>query len=45
MNNSNFDKNSVEESRSHWLKYNTFVKTAYAIYFGWAFFKNELITH
>ena len=40
MSNSNFDKNGVDKSGTHWLQYTTFVVTAFAIYFGSAFFNN-----
>jgi len=35
---SNFDKHGLDKSRTHWLQYAVFVKTAIAVYFGWAFF-------
>jgi len=35
--NSNFDKNGVDESGTHWLQYAAFVITAFSIFFGWAF--------
>ena len=34
MNNSNFDKNGLDKSGTHWLKYTAFVVTLFAIYFG-----------
>ena len=37
MSNSNFDKNGVDKSGTHWLQYSPFVVTAFAIYFGCAF--------
>ena len=37
MINSNFDKNGVDKSGTHWLQYTAFVINALAIYFGWAF--------
>jgi len=37
MSNSNFDKNGVDKSGTHWLQYAAFAVTAFAIYFGWAF--------
>ena len=40
MSNSNFDKNGVDKSGTHWLQYAAFVVTAFAIYFGWAFFND-----
>ena len=40
MSNSNFDKNGVDKSGIHWLQYAAFVVTAFAIYFGWAFFND-----
>ena len=44
MSNSNFDKNGVDNSGTHWLQYAAFVVTAFAIYFGWAFF-NDANSH
>jgi len=41
MSNSNFDKNGVDKSGKHWLQYAAFVVTAFAIYFGWAFFNDS----
>ena len=40
MSNSNFDKNGVDKSGTHWLQYAAFVVTSFAIYFGWAFFND-----
>ena len=40
MTNSNFDKNGLDKSGTHWLQYAAFVVTAFAIYFGWAFFND-----
>ena len=40
MSNSNFDKNGLDNSGTHWLQYAAFVVTAFAIYFGWAFFND-----
>ena len=40
MSNSGFDKNGVDKSGTHWLQYAAFVLTAFAIYFGWAFFND-----
>ena len=37
MSNTNFDKNGVDKTGTHWLQYAAFVVTAFAIYFGWAF--------
>ena len=37
MINSNFDKNGLDKSRTHWLQYAAFVITAFSICFGWAF--------
>ena len=45
MSNSNFDKNGVDESGTHWLQYATFVVTAFAIYFGWVFFNDASFHH
>ena len=44
MSNSNFDKNGVDKYGTHWLQYPAFVVTAFAVYFGWAFF-NDAIFH
>jgi len=41
MSNSNFDKNGVDKFGTHWLQYAAFVVTAFAIYFGWAFFNDS----
>ena len=41
MSNSNFDKNGVDKSGTHWLQFITFVITAFAIYFGWALFNDD----
>ena len=40
MSNSNFDKNGLDKFGKHWIQYAAFVVTAFAIYFGWAFFNN-----
>ena len=45
MNNSNFDKNGVDNSGTHWLQYVAFVLTAFVIYFGWAFFNDASFQH
>ena len=42
MSNSNFDKNGVDKSGTHWLQYAAFVVTAFAIYFCWAFFNKNI---
>jgi len=34
MSNSNFDKNGVDESGTHWLQYAAFVVTGSSMYFG-----------
>ena len=34
MGNSNFDKNGLDKSETHWLQYAAFVVTAFTIYFG-----------
>ena len=41
MSKSNFDKNGVDKSGTHWLQYAAFVATSFAIYFGWAFFNDD----
>ena len=38
MSNSVFDKNGLDKTGMHWLQYSAFAVTAFAIYFGWAFF-------
>ena len=45
MSNSNFDKNGLDKSGTHWLQYAAFVVTAFAIYFGWAFFNDAKFHH
>ena len=40
MSNSNFNKNGVDKSGTHWLQYAAFIVTAFAIYFVWAFFND-----
>ena len=45
MSNSNFDKNGVDKSGTHWLQYAAFVITAFAIYFSWAFFNDANFHH
>ena len=40
MSNTDFDKNGVDSSGIHWLQYAAFITTAFAIYFGWAFFND-----
>ena len=45
MRNSNFDKNGVDNSGTHWYQYASFVVTAFAIYFGWAFFNDDSVHH
>jgi len=34
MSKSNFDKNDLDKSGTHWLQYAAFVVTVFAIYFG-----------
>ena len=41
MSNLNFDKKGIDNSGTHWLQYAAFVVTAFAIYFGWAFFNDS----
>jgi len=45
MRNSNFDKNGLDKSETHWLQYAAFVVTAFAIYFGWTFFNDTNFNH
>ena len=45
MSNSNFDKNGLDKSGTHWLQYAAFVVTAFAIYLGWAFFNDDSVYH
>ena len=40
MSNYNFDKNGVDKSGLHWLQYAAYIVSAFAIYFGWAFFND-----
>ncbi len=37
MSNYEFDKNGLDKFGMHWLQYATYIVTAFAIYFGWAF--------
>ena len=45
MSNSNFDKNGLDKSGTHWFQYAAFVVAAFAIYFGWAFFNDASFHH
>ena len=45
MSNSNFDKNGLDDFGLHWLQYAAFGVTAFAIYFGWAFFNDANFHH
>ena len=45
MSNSGFDKNGVDNTGLHWLQYAAFVVSAFAIYFGWAFFNDVNFHH
>ena len=45
MINSNFDKNGVDSFGFHWLQYAAFVVTAFAVFFGWAFFNDANFNH
>ena len=38
MSNSNFDKNGVDSSGTHWLQYAALVFAAFAVYTTWAYF-------
>ena len=40
MSNSNFNKNGLDKSGTHWLQYYEFVVTTFAIYFDYAFFND-----
>ena len=40
MSNSNFDKNGLDKSGTHWLQYAEFVLNAFDIYYGWACFND-----
>ena len=44
MSNSDFDTNGINKSGTHLFQYAAFVLTAFAIYFGWAFF-NDVNLH
>ena len=41
MSNSDFDKNGVDESGTHWLQYVALAFSAFAVYTTWAYFFNE----
>ena len=45
MSNSGFEKNEVDKMGTHWLQYAAFSVTAFAIYFGWAFFNDVNFHH
>ena len=45
MSNSNFDKNGVDKSVTHWLQHAAFVITAFVIHFSWAFFNDANVHH
>ena len=45
MSNSGLYKNGVDESGLNWLQSVAFVVTAFAIYFGWAFFNDVNFRH
>ena len=45
MSNSKFGKIGLDKSGTHWLQYAAFVITAFAIYFGWAFFNDANFNH
>ena len=45
MSNSNFDKNGLDNSGTHWLQYASFVVTEFAIYFAWAIFYDVNFHH
>ena len=38
MSNSDFDKNGVDSTGTHWLQYIAFAFSAFAIFITWAFF-------
>ena len=43
MSNSNFDKNAVDKSGTHWLQYAEFVVTVFDIYFGQLILTSQLL--
>ena len=45
MSNSNFDKNGLDKSGTHWFQYAAFVVAAFAVYFGWTFFNDASFHH
>ena len=45
MINYNFDKNGLDKSGMHWLQYIAIALTAFAFYFGWAFFNDANFHH
>ena len=44
MSNSNFDKNGVDKSGTHWLQYAALAFSAFAIYTTWAYY-NDISFH
>ena len=45
MRDSNFDKNGLDKYGMHLLQYAAFFVTAFAFYFGWAFFNDANFHH
>ena len=41
LSNSDFDKNGVDDSGTHWLQYVALAFSAFAVYTTWAYFFNE----
>ena len=40
MSKSDFDKNGVDKSGTHWLQYAAFVVSAFAVYTTWAYYND-----
>ena len=40
MSKSNFDKNGVDQSGTHWLQYAALVFSAFAVYTTWAYYND-----
>ena len=45
MSKSDFDKNGIDESGTHWLQYAALALSAIAVYTTWAYFFNDDFHH
>tara|TARA_B100000212_G_C27208998_1_gene462142 strand:+ start:304 stop:525 length:222 start_codon:yes stop_codon:yes gene_type:complete len=45
MSKSDFDKNGVDQSGTHWLQYAALVVGAFAIYLTWAYYNDASFHH